>query len=73
MTTVTQRRHREVIEAIKAVQPDGIAYVPSASIAPIINGMLAAQQEGTLPLVYPVSREEDPIPAVAHEAHGMRP
>lgn len=61
MTTITRRRHHEVVEAIKALEPDGIAYVPSASIAPIINGLLTAQQDGALPLVYPVSREEEAI------------
>lgn len=61
MTTITQERHQEVIEAIIGLAPDGIAYVPSASIAPIINGLLdAAGKEGG-PNVFPVSREEEAV------------
>lgn len=60
-TTITQDRHAEVVDAIIALAPDGVAYVPSASIAPIINGVLTAQENGDLPLVYPVSREEEAI------------
>jgi len=63
-TTITQDRHAEVVNAIVGLQPDGVAYVPSASIAPIINGVLAAQDNGDLPLVYPVSREEEAIGVV---------
>lgn len=61
MTTVTQDRHTEVVDAIVGLVPDGVAYVPSASIAPIINGLLAASEDGRVPLVYPVSREEEAI------------
>lgn len=61
MTTITERRHEEVTAAVRTLEPDGIAYVPSASIAPIINGLLAAQEAGVLPLVFPVSREEEAI------------
>jgi sulfopyruvate decarboxylase subunit alpha len=64
MTTITQDRHQEVVDALIALEPDGIAYVPSASIAPIINGVLDAQRKGDLPLVYPVSREEEAIGVV---------
>lgn len=64
MTTITQDRHREVVDALIALEPDGIAYVPSASIAPIINGVLDAQRNGDVPLVYPVSREEEAIGVV---------
>ena len=60
-TTITQDRHAEVVGAIVGLAPDGVAYVPSASIAPIINGVLDAQTRGDLPLVYPVSREEEAI------------
>jgi sulfopyruvate decarboxylase subunit alpha len=60
-TTITQDRHREVVDALVGIAPDGIAYVPSASIAPIINGVLEAHANGDLPLVYPVSREEEAI------------
>ena len=63
-TTITQDRHAEVVDAIVGLAPDGVAYVPSASIAPIINGVLAAQDNGDLPLVYPVSREEEAIGVV---------
>jgi sulfopyruvate decarboxylase subunit alpha len=63
-TTITQNRHAEVVNAIVGLAPDGVAYVPSASIAPIINGVLAAQEGGDLPLVYPVSREEEAIGVV---------
>ncbi|KQQ99283.1 hypothetical protein ASF74_11955 [Arthrobacter sp. Leaf145] len=42
-TTITQDRHTEVVDAIVGLAPDGVAYVPSASIAPIINGVLTAQ------------------------------
>jgi len=59
--TITQDRHARVVNAIVELAPDGIAYVPSASIAPIINGLLDAQVRGELPLVYPVSREEEAI------------
>jgi sulfopyruvate decarboxylase subunit alpha len=59
--TITQDRHREVVDAVKALTPDGVAYVPSASIAPIINGVLEAHRAGDLPLVFPVSREEEAI------------
>lgn len=61
MTTITHERHRSVIDAITRLEPDGVAYVPSASIAPIINGLLSAEEEGTLPLIFPVSREEEAI------------
>jgi len=60
-TTITQDRHREVVEAVTALAPDGVAYVPSASIAPIINGVLDAHHNGDLPLVFPVSREEEAV------------
>lgn len=63
-TTITQDRHSEVVDAIVGLAPDGVAYVPSASIAPIINGVLTAQSNGDLPLVYPVSREEEAIGVV---------
>jgi sulfopyruvate decarboxylase subunit alpha len=63
-TTITQDRHAEVVDAIVGLAPDGVAYVPSASIAPIINGVLDAQANGDLPLVYPVSREEEAIGVV---------
>lgn len=61
MSTITQDRHREVVDALVGLAPDGVAYVPSASIAPIINGALEAQRNGDLALVYPVSREEEAI------------
>lgn len=64
-TTITQDRHREVVEALVGLAPDGIAYVPSASIAPIINGVLDAERNGDLPLVYPVSREEEAVGMVS--------
>lgn len=63
-TTITQDRHAQVVDAIVGLAPDGVAYVPSASIAPIINGVLAAKDNGDLPLVYPVSREEEAIGVV---------
>jgi sulfopyruvate decarboxylase subunit alpha len=59
--TITQERHQEVVDAVKALHPDGVAYVPSASIAPIINGVLDAHRDGDLPLVFPVSREEEAV------------
>lgn len=68
MTTITHDRHRAVIEAITRLDPDGIAYVPSASTAPIIKGLLSAQEDGTLPLVYPVSREEEAVGLVGSYA-----
>lgn len=61
MATITQDRHDEVVDAIVRLAPDGVAYVPSASIAPIINGVLEASKKGEVPLVYPVSREEEAI------------
>ncbi|TLM80958.1 thiamine pyrophosphate-binding protein (plasmid) [Pseudarthrobacter sp. NamE5] len=48
-----------MLRAIIGLAPDGVAYVPSASIAPIIDGALEAQANGDLALVYPVSREEE--------------
>jgi sulfopyruvate decarboxylase subunit alpha len=64
-TTITQERHREVVDALVGLAPDGIAYVPSASIAPIINGALEAHAKGDLPLVYAVSREEEAVGLVS--------
>ncbi|WP_251042123.1 thiamine pyrophosphate-binding protein [Arthrobacter sp. ISL-30] len=64
-TTITQDRHREVVDALVGLAPDGVAYVPSASIAPIINGALEAQEKGDLPLVYAVSREEEAVGLVS--------
>src|SRR5919112_1995165 len=61
MSTITQDRHREVVNALVGLAPDGVAYVPSASIAPIINGALEAQSNGDLLLVFPLSREEEAI------------
>jgi sulfopyruvate decarboxylase subunit alpha len=61
MTTVTQDRHTQVVDAIVELAPDGVAYVPSASIAPIVNGLLAESEGGRVPLIYPVSREEEAI------------
>lgn len=64
MTTITQDRHQEVINAITSLAPDGIAYVPSASIAPIINGLLEAGRADGGPNVFPVSREEEAVGVV---------
>jgi sulfopyruvate decarboxylase subunit alpha len=61
VTTITPERHQEVIEAITGLAPDGIAYVPSASIAPIINGLLDASKQVGGPNVFPVSREEEAV------------
>lgn len=68
--TITQERHREVVEAVKALRPAGVAYVPSASIAPIINGVLQAQHDGDLPLVFPVSREEEAVGIIGAYSFG---
>ena len=64
-TTITQQRHREVVNALRTLRPDGVAYVPSASIAPIINGVLDAHRDGDLRAVFPVSREEEAVGIVA--------
>jgi len=57
--TLTQQRHETVVEAILALDPAGIAYVPSASIAGIINGLVDVATDA-MP-VFPVSREEEAV------------
>lgn len=64
MLTVTQERHRAVVDAILALKPDGVGYVPSASIAPILKSLVEKESNGELPLVYPLSREEEAIGVV---------
>ncbi|WP_241488089.1 thiamine pyrophosphate-binding protein [Leucobacter japonicus] len=61
MTTITQDRHAEVVQAILALAPDGVGFVPSASIAPIIKSLVAHGEAGDLEQVYPLSREEEAI------------
>jgi sulfopyruvate decarboxylase subunit alpha len=61
VTTITQERHAEVVEAILALAPDGVGYVPSNSIAPIIKSLVAHGEQGDLKKVYPLSREEEAI------------
>jgi sulfopyruvate decarboxylase subunit alpha len=59
MSTTTQHRHKNVVEAVLGLEPDAIAYVPSNSIAGIINGLIESSAEHTR--VFPVSREEEAV------------
>lgn len=59
MSTTTQHRHKNVVEAVLGLEPDAVAYVPSNSIAEIINGLIESSAEHTR--VFPVSREEEAV------------
>ena len=61
MTTITQGRHAEVVKAILALAPDGVGFVPSNSIAPIIKSLVAHGEQADLKKVYPLSREEEAV------------
>lgn len=67
MTTLTEQRHASVVEALGGLALDQVAYVPSNSIAPIIKALeatdrqRAADQGGSRPRVFPVSREEEGV------------
>lgn len=61
MTTITQDRHAEVVEAIVSLAPDGVGYVPSNSIAPIIKSLINQDGHGRLGSVFALSREEEAI------------
>lgn len=61
MTTITQDRHRQIVDAVLALAPDGVGYVPSASIAPIIKALVEHGANGDLTRVYPLSREEEAV------------
>jgi sulfopyruvate decarboxylase subunit alpha len=61
MTTVTQERHREVVDAVLDLAPNGVGYVPSASIAPIIKALIEHGQKGDLARVFALSREEEAV------------
>jgi sulfopyruvate decarboxylase subunit alpha len=64
VTTITEERHSRVIEAVLSLAPDAIAYIPSASIAPIINGLIDASDSIGGPSIFPLSREEEAIGVV---------
>ena len=51
-----QQRHKHVTEAVLDLAPDVVAYVPSNSIAGIINGLAESGVE-----THPVSREEEAV------------
>jgi sulfopyruvate decarboxylase subunit alpha len=57
--STTQQRHKQVIEAVIGLEPDAVAYVPSNSIAGIINGLIDNSTASTE--VFPVSREEEAV------------
>lgn len=59
MSTTTQQRHDDVVDAVLGMAPDAVAYVPSNSIAGIINGLTERAASGTR--VFPVSREEEAV------------
>jgi sulfopyruvate decarboxylase subunit alpha len=59
MSTTTQQRHKNVVEAVLGMDPDAVAYVPSNSIAGIINGLINSAGPDTR--VFPVSREEEAV------------
>jgi sulfopyruvate decarboxylase subunit alpha len=66
MSTLTEQRHRSVVESIGKLAPDQVAYVPSNSIAPIIKALESEDQrrvteDGGRPRVFPVSREEEAV------------
>lgn len=73
--SLTAQRHQEVAGAIGGAEPDLVAYVPSASIAPIIRELervdaervKAGQDQGEQAVrsrVFAVSREEEAVGVV---------
>lgn len=60
-TTITHDRHAEVVRAITSLSPDGVGFVPSNSIAPIIKALASEHEAGRLADVYSLSREEEAI------------
>ncbi|WP_031464481.1 thiamine pyrophosphate-binding protein [Sciscionella sediminilitoris] len=52
----TAQRHEQVVEAVTGLGPDAVAYVPSNSIAGIIDGLRDSEIE-----TFPVSREEEAV------------
>ena len=61
MTTITQDRHAEVVRGILSLAPDGVGYVPSNSIAPIIKALVDHEGQGDLKRVFPLSKEEEAV------------
>lgn len=52
-----------VARGLRAAGPDRVGYVPSASVAPVIEALVAADggAGGVSPRVFPLSREEEAV------------
>lgn len=61
--SLAERRRAAVVAALRGLECDFVAYVPSNSIAGIITGLEEAGASGdpARPAVFPVSREEEAV------------